>query len=196
MNFLAHIYLSGDDQELQIGNFIADSVKGKKYLHYPERIQDGIKLHRQIDSYTDHHPIVRQSISRLFPVYGHYSGVIVDIFYDHFLASLWQDYTTIPLDEYIATFYSLLQSHYEILPTRIQNFMPYMLSDNWLLSYARIDGIERILFQMDQRRTTHKSNMHLAVKELKEYYEDFKSEFRLFFIDLQLFTTEKIKTLA
>ncbi|WP_459211875.1 acyl carrier protein phosphodiesterase [Aquimarina rhabdastrellae] len=196
MNFLAHIYLSGDDQELQIGNFIADSVKGKKYLHYPERIQDGIKLHRQIDSYTDHHPIVRQSISRLFPVYGHYSGVIVDIFYDHFLASLWQDYTTIPLDEYIATFYSLLQSHYEILPTRIQNFMPYMLSDNWLLSYARIDGIERILFQMDQRRTKHKSNMHLAVKELKEYYEDFKSEFRLFFIDLQLFTTEKIKTLA
>ena len=69
MNFLAHIYLSGEDQELKIGNFIADSVKGKKFAQFPERIQQGITLHRKIDSYTDSHPIVRESVLRLFPKY-------------------------------------------------------------------------------------------------------------------------------
>lgn len=80
MNFLAHIYLSAEIDELKIGNFIADSVKGKAYLKFPEMIQNGIILHRGIDSFTDGHPIVRKSTHRLFPFYSHYSGVIVDIF--------------------------------------------------------------------------------------------------------------------
>ena len=88
MNFLAHIYLSGDDDELKIGNFIADSVKGKKFSQFPDQVQKGITLHRKIDSYTDSHPIVRESVLRLFPKYGHYSSVIVDILYDHFFSSL------------------------------------------------------------------------------------------------------------
>ena len=90
MNFLAHIYLSGDDPELKIGNFIADAVKGKKYTTYPQKIQEGIILHRKIDSFTDAHPIVKKSASRLFSKYGHYNSVIVDILYDHFLAKNWK----------------------------------------------------------------------------------------------------------
>lgn len=194
MNFLAHIYLSRGDKELTIGNFIADSVKGNKYLKYPEGIRQGIILHRAIDYYTDTHPIARKSISRLFPVYGHYSGVIVDILYDHFLAANWKDYSSIPLEKYVATFYDLLQANYTILPKNIQQFLPYMMKDNWLLSYASIEGITTILHQMNER-TKRKSKMNLAVVELEEHYEDFGIEFRSFFDELQKYTNEKIKTL-
>jgi acyl carrier protein phosphodiesterase len=194
MNFLAHIYLSGEDEELIIGNFIADSVKGKKYLNYPKGIGRGIILHRAIDYYTDTHPIVKQSTSRLFETYGHYNGVIVDILYDHFLAANWQHYSDIPLDEYVGTFYDLLQSNLEILPKNIQQFLPYMIRDNWLLSYASIEGIGKILHQMNER-TNRVSNMNSAVVELEAHYEEFENEFTLFFEELQAFTQKKIKTL-
>ncbi|WP_405206037.1 ACP phosphodiesterase [Aquimarina sp. LLG6339-5] len=194
MNFLAHIYLSGEDQELKIGNFIADSVKGKKFAQFPERIQQGITLHRKIDSYTDSHPIVRESVLRLFPKYGHYSTVIVDILYDHYLAAYWSDYSKVPLDEYISDFYALLQEYYEVLPKRVQDFLPYMFRDNWLLSYATIPGIGRILYQMNHR-TKNKSKMNFAVVELEQYYNEFEKEFRSFFEELELFTKNEMRTL-
>ena len=99
MNYLAHIYLSGENDMLKIGNFIADSVKGKKYLDYPVSIQQGITLHRNIDEFTDSHPIVHQSVHRLFDKYSHYSTVIVDILYDHFLAANWQDFHETKLEK-------------------------------------------------------------------------------------------------
>lgn len=194
MNYLAHIYLSGGDDELKIGNFIADSVKGKKFISYPERIQKGIVLHRAIDTYTDSHPVVKQSVTRLFDEYSHYSRVIIDILYDHFLAANWKDYSTIPLEIYVADFYALLHKHFEVLPRRVQNFLPYMEQDNWLVNYASIEGIGKILHQMNIR-TRNKSRMDLAVKELKIYYREFEEEFRVFFTDLQDFTYEKIQLL-
>lgn len=194
MNFLAHIYLSGEDPELKIGNFIADSVKGKKYTQYPDRIQQGITLHRKIDSYTDSHAIVRKSVSRLFPKYRHYSTVIVDILYDHFLAANWGEYSETPLEEYVTEFYQLLQENYDILPKQIQNFLPYMIQDNWLLSYASVQGIGTVLYRMNQR-TKNKSKMNFAVIELEEYYSDFDNEFRSFFEELELYTKNEIRTL-
>lgn len=193
MNFLAHIYLSGNDQQLLLGNFIADSIKGKKYLEYPEGIRNGIILHRAIDFYTDTHPTVRKSISRLFDTYGHYSGVIVDILYDHFLAANWQDYSKIPLEIFVAHFYDLLQENYQILPKNIKQFLPYMIKDNWLVSYATVRGISRILYQMNER-TKKRSKMNFAVIELEEHYEEFEAEFSSFFEELRLFTQNKIKT--
>lgn len=194
MNFLAHIYLSGENPELTIGNFIADSVKGKAYLQYPNEVQKGITLHRKIDSYTDSHPIVKKSVSRLFPKYGHYSTVIVDILYDHFLAANWKEYSDTPLEEYISGFYTLLQEYYEILPKKIQNFMPYMIKDNWLLSYASIQGIGTILYQMNQR-TKNRSKMNFAVIELEEYYTDFGKEFQSFFEELELYVKNELRLL-
>jgi acyl carrier protein phosphodiesterase len=96
MNFLAHIYLSGDNDLLKIGNFMADSIRGHHYEDYPTEIRKGILLHRAIDSFTDMHPIYRQSKHRLHEKYGHYSGVIMDIFYDHFLAKNWNKYSNEP----------------------------------------------------------------------------------------------------
>ncbi len=194
MNFLAHIYLSGNDDELKIGNFIADSVKGKTFIKYPERVQKGIILHRAIDTFTDAHPIFRQSSQRLFPIYSHYSPVIVDILYDHYLAANWTSYSSIPLEKYVDDFYDLLQKNVEILPKPVQRFLPFMIKDNWLLNYATVAGIGRILSQMN-RRTKNRSRMDLAVKELDLYYGEFEEEFKIFFKDLIQFTEERVKKL-
>ena len=194
MNFLAHIYLSGDDEGITIGNFIADGIKGKRYRNYPEQIQKGILLHRAIDSYTDSHPIVRQSTKRLHENYSHYSGVIVDILYDHFLAKNWKDYHNIPLKEYVDEFYEMLRNNFEILPTRIKRLMPYMISDNWLLNYATIPGISKILNQMNVR-TKGISKMNFAVLELEEFYTEFEEEFTSFFAELIDYSKNKLAQL-
>src|SRR5688572_23493915 len=100
MNFLAHLYLSGDFDELMIGNFMADFVKGKPSPSIHPQIVKGIELHRQIDTYTDTHPIVKASKVRLQPTYRKYAGVIVDMYYDHFLAIHWQKYSSVSLHEF------------------------------------------------------------------------------------------------
>ncbi|MDX1760940.1 MAG: acyl carrier protein phosphodiesterase [Christiangramia sp.] len=194
MNFLAHIYLSGDNEELILGNFIADSIKGKKYLNYPPGVQKGILLHRRIDHFTDTHPIVRRSSSKLHKNYSHYAGVIVDIFYDHFLASNWEEYSKVPLENFVADFYILLKKNFDLLPTPIQSFLPYMVAENWLLSYASIDGISRILYQMNIR-TRNIVQMDKAVNELREHYSEFEKDFSEFFPILKNFSAEKIKLL-
>jgi len=194
MNFLAHIYLSGDDDGITIGNFIADGIKGKRYRKYPQQIQKGILLHRAIDSYTDSHPIVKRSTKRLHENYGHYSGVIVDILYDHFLAKNWKNYHDIPLNEYVDEFYEMLRNNYEVLPTRIQRMMPYMINDNWLLNYATIPGISRILNQMNVR-TKGISKMNFAVLELEEFYVEFEEEFTSFFAELIDYSKNKLAQL-
>jgi len=192
MNYLAHIYLSGNNDQVAIGNFISDSVRGKKYKAFPIEIQKGILLHREIDTFTDAHKIFRQSTKRLHKNYSHYSGVIVDIFYDHFLAKNWRNYSDIPLDEYIIRFYKSLKEHEDILPERVQKMMPYMIKGNWLLSYASIEGIARVLDGMNNR-TRNISKMNLATKELQEFYTEFENEFTLFFDELMTFSNKKLE---
>lgn len=185
MNFLAHIYLSGNNSEIQFGNFIADSVKGKHYLQYSETVQKGILLHRGIDSFTDRHSKVKEA-KRFFSAYGHYSGVIVDIILDHFLAKHWLKFHTTPLEEYTEFFYRLLGFKFDILPDRIQTFYPEMRRQNWLLKYATIAGISDILFQMNHR-TNNISKMNYAIVELRKYYDELEQLFFDFFEDLEGF---------
>lgn len=194
MNFLAHIFLSFDDPQITLGNFIADHIRANKYKHLPNRIQKGILLHREIDTYTDSHPITRQSSKRLHKNYSHYSRIIVDIFYDHFLAKNWATYSKIPLDTYVETFYDLLEENYDILPLGTQRIMPYMIADNWIYSYATIDGISKVLDGMN-RRTKNKSKMNYAVLDLETNYSDFENEFTAFFEELISFSKQKYNSL-
>lgn len=194
MNFLAHIYLSGGNPPIIIGNFIADSIRGKKYLTYPTEIQRGILLHRHIDTFTDAHPIVRKSTKKLHKNYGHYSGVIVDIFYDHFLAKNWKDYCEKPLEIYVDEFYDLLGEYYGILPINVKRLMPYMIADNWLFNYSTLKGISRVLDGMN-RRTKNKSKMNFAIIELEEHYKEFEAEFTAFFDELITFSKQKLISL-
>ena len=195
MNFLAHIYLSFGDDEITIGNFIADSIKANKYKHLPDRIQKGILLHREIDTYTDAHPIPRVSSKRLHQNYSHYSRVIVDIFYDHFLAKNWKQYSDTPLEIFVDKFYDLLEDNYTILPDGTKRMIPYMISDNWLLNYAQMDGISRVLSGMN-RRTNNKSKMNFAILDLEKNYEAFEVEFTDFFNELVVFSKQKYTSIC
>ena len=194
MNFLAHIYLSGDNDLLKIGNFMADSIHGHDYNKYQTEIRKGILLHRSIDSFTDMHPVYRQSKHRLHDKYGHYSGVIMDIFYDHFLAKNWKNYSDVVLENYARSFYKLLQDNYNLLTDKVQGMLPYMIGRNWLVSYASIEGLEMIMFQMNHR-TKNRVAMHESIVELKQFYTEFENEFTLFFDELQLYCQKKLTQL-
>ncbi len=195
MNFLAHILLSGDNELITIGNFMADGIKGKNYRKYRRELQIGILLHREIDTFTDAHPTVRKSTKKLHKNYRHYSGVIVDILYDHFLAKNWDKYCETPLEDYAQNFYDTLKEHFDILPERTQQMAPYMIAGNWLVSYASIEGIAKVLVGMN-RRTNNRSKMNQAINELEEFYDEFETEFTSFFKELMEFAKEKLKTLS
>ncbi len=194
MNYLAHIYLSGDDERIKIGNFIADGIKGNKYKSYPKNIQLGILLHRKIDWFSDNDDIVKRSKRRLDKRYGHYKGVIIDIFYDHYLAKNWKNYSDVPLKEYTHEFYTILQDNIELLPERIKYLMKYMINDDWLSNYANLNGIERVLIGMN-RRTKEVSKMDLAIHDLEAKYEEFEEDFELFFNRLSNFSDKTLKEL-
>ncbi|MFV8370766.1 ACP phosphodiesterase [Flavobacterium sp. LB2R40] len=194
MNFLAHIYLSGDNDLIKIGNFMADGIRGKHFESYPLEIQKGIILHRAIDTFTDAHPVFRQSTKRLHENYHHYAGVIVDVFYDHFLAKNWSIYSDEKLDHFVQRFYRSLQDNHINLSERTKGMLPYMIEHNWLVSYQTVDGINRILTQMDQR-TKNESKMRFATNELSEFYIEFEKEFTNFFQELIQFSNTKIMTL-
>ncbi|NJN27309.1 MAG: DUF479 domain-containing protein [Cyclobacteriaceae bacterium] len=184
MNFLGHFYLSQHEPELIVGNFVADHVKGKKYLDYPAKISEGIMMHRYIDHYTDGHPLVRQGRQRLFDKYRHFSGVIIDMYYDHFLASLWEQYSQYSLATFANTIYNTIEAHLHILPERSKFLFPHMKSGNWLLRYATTEGLGQSLTGMS-KRLHHHSKLELATEDLLEYYQEFKEEFEQFIVDIR-----------
>lgn len=190
MNFLAHLYLSGDEPSVMVGNFIGDFVKGKNLAsRFEERIVTGIELHRAIDFFTDRHPVVQQSKKRLFPSYRHYSGVVVDVFFDHFLAANWKRYHAHDLPTFARHAYTTLQSFDEILPEEVKRMLPYMINGNWLVGYSHIEGVHRALSGMASR-TPYQSNMEKASNDLRELYTEFSSDFNLFFPQLMAFATD------
>lgn len=189
MNYLAHLYLSGDNRQVQLGNFIADSIKGKQYLQYADDIRRGILMHRAIDTYTDTHPVFRQGASRLFGEFRHYHLVLMDMFYDHFLAKHWEKYTTLPLHIFAQDFYGFLISKKAELPLRTQNQLPYLIRDNWLLKYQTTRGLEFILRQMSHR-IKNKYALEKGIKSLIKFYPDYESEFFVFFDDIRQFVQE------
>jgi acyl carrier protein phosphodiesterase len=194
MNFLAHLYLSPNNKHIMLGNFIADHVRGNKFKHLPEDIQKGIYLHRKIDTFTDSNEIVRISKRRLHERYGHYDGVIIDIFYDHFLAKNWNEYSQIPLDIYTNSIYKYFQSQIEILPEKTKELLPFMIQYNWLYNYQFIEGIQSVMNGMN-RRTKGKSQMNLAVEDLELYYSEFENDFQKFMLELINFVCIEIDKL-
>lgn len=184
MNFLAHIYLSGNDPQVILGNYMADSVKGNSFKNYTEGIQKGILLHRFIDSFTDSHLVVSESKKRLRQNYSKYAGVITDIFYDHFLAKNWHQHSDLKLNQYASNAYELLSQHNHLLPFRSQQFLTYAIKYDILTNYANMEGIKKVFIGMS-RRSTFVSNMENAPVELNKYYIEFENEFNLFFPELK-----------
>lgn len=194
MNFLAHLYLSGDDYEIMVGNFIGDFVKGRNLSdRFDPGIVRGIELHRSIDAFTDTHAIVTESKSKLREKYHHYSAVIVDMYYDHFLARHWHSFHHIPLKDYTVAAYSTILKYDAVLPMQVRHMLDYMSRDNWLLGYAKIEGIHRALSGM-ARRTSFRSKMEQAVEDLEEHYDVFEKEFLKFFPELKSHAEDFLKS--
>jgi len=191
MNFLAHAHLSGSNRDVLLGNFIADAVKGKKWMEYRQNIQIGIMLHRQIDSYTDNHELFKQSINRVRKDFGRYSGIVMDIFYDHFLARNWKDYHEDELAVFAAHVYGILTRNILILPNRTKRLLPFLVSQNWLTSYAEFDGLKQVFNGMD-RRTGRISGMDKAVDVLIQNYDELYTDFFSFYPELIDFSSEKL----
>ena len=188
MNYLAHLYLSGNNHEIMIGNFIADHVKGKQIELFDEEIIKGIKLHRLIDEFTDTHKVVEQSKIRLRSEFGKYSPVIVDVFYDHYLAIKWEQYHHEELSLYANNFYTLLNNNHHRLPIRTQQMIQYMIPQNWLLNYKTIAGINKTLTGMS-KRTKFESKMDVAAIYLDRYYSEFENEFNEYFDELRTYVS-------
>ena len=191
MNFLSHLYLAGNNEGLIIGNFIADSVKGSAYNNFSKEIQQGILLHRKIDAFTDSHSVVELSKQRLREKYRKYSSVIVDIYYDHYLAVNWKDYADVDLASFVQNIYSIIRKNYFILPENSVRFTNYMLEHNILLGYSKLEGIEKVLYGMS-RRAKFESNMEYAIHDLKEHFSLFENEFKIFFPELQSYVKSEI----
>ena len=194
MNFLAHLYLSKNNPNIMIGNFIADHIRGNNFSHFSKEIQQGILLHREIDTFTDAHEVVRKSKRRLHERYRHYDGVIIDIFFDHYLAKNWATYSAIPFETYTNSINTFFAEKAPKLPEKSQQFIHYMIEYNILFNYKYTDGIEKVLNGMN-RRTKGKSQMNMAIEDLRDLDAEFDTDFKLFFGDLIAFSNQKLRAI-
>lgn len=183
MNYLAHLYLAEDSPESLVGNFLGDFVKGQAINLYSDAIQKGIKLHRKVDSYTDSHPIFLKSKRLISNLNKRYAGIIIDVFYDHFLAKNWSHYSGVPLNEYAAKVYRVLQENQGILPDSLRTILPYLIADNRLVSYAEIPGISFTLKRISLR-LKRENSLDRAIEDLIANYEGFESDFTNFFPEI------------
>lgn len=184
MNFLAHLYFSGSDEDLQFGNFIADFVKGSQQLNYSAEVQSGIQLHRFIDEYTDSHPVVLKEKENLRADFRKYAGVVLDVYFDHFLANSWNQYHNQELRQYIDDVYAMLSSRYSNIPERGKPFHTYMMREDILFRYQYLEGID-LVFQGMSRRSKFDSGMERGAIVLDNHFDRIEAAFQQFFPDLK-----------
>lgn len=183
MNFLAHIYLSGNEEQIKIGNFIGDYIKGKAFHIYPDKIKEGILLHRYIDTFTDINKNTSEAKLLFAPRYRKYSGIIIDIIYDHFLATNWEQFSSISLIQFIDEFHNLLYKYQEMLPYDVQIMVPKLINNNRLYSYREIKGIQ-LVFSTMAKYTSLPDHSEYAIKTLIDNYTYLKNNFLKFFKEL------------
>ncbi|MBA2354599.1 MAG: DUF479 domain-containing protein [Acidobacteria bacterium] len=188
MNYLVHFLMSGDDEELRLGNLLGDLVKGGvqryRFPGVTDRMRTGIQLHRTIDSFSDRHPAVGRSKRLLAPRYGRLAGVIVDVFYDHVLARTWPCHSAQPLPDFTREVYGSFERHLTRLPTAIHPLARAMRRGDWLGGYAHIAGIDGALRGMAQRAPVA-AGIGTAAEELVAHQAEFEAHFEEFLPDLR-----------
>lgn len=196
MNYLAHLSLSHDNSDVMLGNFIGDFVKGSSYSRFSPKVQTGILLHRKIDEFTDSHDIVKASSSILRPVYGRYSGIIVDMFYDHFLAANWTAYhPDVPLGKFVSRVHRILMLNYLRVPGDVKKMLPFLIKSRRLENYANFAGLSRALNIM-ARNTSLPANTQQAMTCLKDNYDVFQSHFSEFYPLVKAMVDDEIKDIV
>jgi acyl carrier protein phosphodiesterase len=182
VNHLAHIFLADPTPESRAGNFGADFFKGSIHKHDP-RIHDAIRLHRAVDAYTDAHPAALASKARLRRVSGAVSGVVVDLAYDHLLASSWDRYSAVPLESFAREVYGDLLAAQALLPVGLRQALPRMIADDWLLRYRTLEGVRRALGFLS-RRMRRPPEIAAVIRAIEDHRADLEADFGVFFPEL------------
>ena len=181
MNYLAHIFLSGTDGRLQVGNFIGDFVKGSRLNNYPTRIKAGIRLHREIDHFTDSHEVVRETVAFLRPTFGRYSAIVADMYFDYFLAVDFVIYSPDrSLKRFSRRFYFSVLIHYFYLPERVRGFIFHFVFTNRLTAYSTLDGLRESL-QIMARYKILALDPDGIIAFLYDNHDELQKRFHLFF---------------
>lgn len=192
MNFLFHMLLSGNDDQLMVGNFMGDFVKGPLLESSPSRILQGVALHRRIDSYADRHPLFRQSRHRISHDYGLYRGVMVDIFYDYYLVNDWAEWSREPLDGYLLRTRTAVENHLSSLPAEMHRLVP-IIFEELLPSYGTVEGIGSALGRLS-RRISRPNPLSGGEEELIRLHDELQSDFRIFTPEIFRFVGEVINS--
>jgi acyl carrier protein phosphodiesterase len=196
MNFLAHIHLSGTDTALQIGNFLGDFVVGdlqhKRNAYLSAPMKKGVILHRKIDAFTDQHPAVRACTKRLMPNYHKFSGIIVDVFFDHFLAKYWPKFSSHGILDFTESFYQALLSQQPNLPQAFEPLIHSITTHKWLANYVHLEGVRRSLTSIS-KRATFQSGIENAVETLENDGAFFEAQFLLFYPQMLTFCAAEIQ---
>lgn len=185
MNYLAHLHLGGPQPADMLGSLYGDFVKGRLEGRLPTQIEAGIRLHRQIDAFTDSHPLVLQAKERFPAQRRRYAGILIDLFFDHCLAANWQDYSAEPLDRFTQRAYRALQNE-PALPGKLALIAPHMAAQDWLGSYREFAVLEQVLANMG-RRLSRPEGLAGGMAELEQLYEPLQEDFRHFYPQLQYF---------
>ncbi|WP_108651571.1 acyl carrier protein phosphodiesterase [Dongshaea marina] len=181
MNYLVHSYFSGENTDIAIGNFIGDFVKGDiSALSYGEDIKSGLLLHRAIDSFSDSNKHFLISKHRLDKRFGLFRGIMVDIFYDHFLAKNWNDYSELALEAFTSDLYQTIESKIDILPLRFQQLFPSIKADDWLTSYRELSYIGKVLERFSKHRLKGKHDLSAGIADLQSHYQEIEGDFTAF----------------
>lgn len=183
MNFLAHLLLSGNEKSIIFGNFIGDGVKGAELNEYPSDVQTGISLHRFIDFYTDTHELTEAGRKIIRPAFRKYAGVVLDMYFDHFLSRNWESYNAEPLEQFVDRMTKTLDERESQMPAKTKRFFGYMKSYNWLAKYGDLDTLAEVFAGM-AHRTSFRSNMEHAVPVLEQHYDELEDIFSQFFPEL------------
>jgi acyl carrier protein phosphodiesterase len=195
MNYLAHAYLSFGQPGILVGNMISDFIKGKKKFDYPAIVQQGITLHRMIDTFTDDHPVTKEAKIIFKPYVGLYAGAFMDVVYDHFLALDNNEFTADSLDVFAQRTYAMLYSHTDVLPPRFAAMLPYMKQQNWLCNYSTTDGIEKS-FAGVVRRAAYLNSSQAVYEAFLQNYKALGEYYAAFFPLLKVYAFEQLNILT
>lgn len=183
MNYLAHSYLAAGSDEFLLGSFLGDFVKGKIKNRYSNEIEQGIIFHRKVDTFADSHVLTADCRNLFSPYRRRFAGIIVDICFDHFLTKYWNSYASVDLSEFAAHVYEVMQTYRRILPPRLQEVLPRMRRQNWLIKYGSLDGV-KITMERISKRISQNNPLNGSVEEIIHNYHRLENNFSSFFPDL------------
>ncbi len=187
MNYLAHVFLARHSREAMLGAILGDFVKAPPPGTYGEEIGTEIAMHRMIDTYTDSHAMVRDSKAAFSAQSRRYSGILLDVFYDHLLSQRWSTYSSVPLDEFIRRFYEGLTAQHSILPPNFQVTARRMVTEDWLGAYRDFSGVEQAVDRIALRLLKNGHRLRDGLLDLQKHHDRLAACFDVFFPQLMAF---------